>query len=83
MKHQNTPTNTQMIESVIDVFAEELKEIRDSAREDYYYETHGMSDDIDMAYVKATEAIESLISEAVNKARIEEELDTLNQEEGK
>ena len=45
--------------TILDDFAEELKEIRATAREDYYYETHGMSDDIDEAYEKAIQALTS------------------------
>lgn len=53
---------------ILDDFAEELEVIRATAREDYYYETHGMSDDIDEAYEKATQALTSWKDKEVKKA---------------
>lgn len=53
---------------ILDEFAEQMREIRATAQEDYYYETHGMADDIDEAYELAAQQIKALIKRETDKA---------------
>jgi len=56
---------------ILDEFAEQMREIRATAQEDYYYETHGMADDIDEAYELAAQQIQQLIKRETDKAHQE------------